>query len=143
MPDNRNEILGTSKWLKQVIEADLKTAQGMISGAYLDLIPADKALPAVRYSVFGSRDVRGNASVRILSNIDWLVVVVREGLDVAPLVPIADRLDTVLNEASGEVADVWVGACFRLEPFQITERSDSGVQYRHAGGIYRTMVQAK
>lgn len=142
MPDDRNEILGTSMWLKATIEADA-TLDAMISGAYLGIIPEEVSLPAVRYEVMGARDVRGIGVVRILSHIDWMVLVVREGLDVAPLIPIADRLDFVLNEASGQNSNVWVGACFRLDPFYTTERSESGVQYRHAGGIYRTMVQAK
>ena len=142
MPDGRNEILWTSVWLKSLMEGDA-TLDAMIGGAYLDLIPEEVNLPAVRYNVMGSHDVRGIGPLRVISMVDWLVLVVREGLDVAPLLPIADRLDFVLHEASGDVTGAWVGQCLRLNPFQTTERSESGVQYRHAGGIYRTMVQAK
>jgi hypothetical protein len=118
----------------------------MISGAFMDLIPEDIALPAVRYHVQAPKDVRGlgrGHATRIMSQIDWLIVVVREGHLVSPLVPIVQRLDTVLTGATGSTSLVTIDACERIEPFQMLEVDKSGVMIRHAGGIYRTVMWPK
>lgn len=123
------------KWL----DAKIADLGGLVSGAYLDLIPPDVGLPAVRYHMQNPADVSAVAGERIIVNINWLVVVVRKGLAVAPIVPIAAALDIALHRQNG-VADNYRIECVRLEPFSMIEPDDSGVQYRHAGGIYRTIV---
>jgi len=133
--DPGNEILIVSKWMS----ATIGTLSGAVSGAYLDLIPSGIAFPAVRYHAQYSTDTSVVEGVRVLARIDWLVVVVREGLEVAPLVPIAASLDTVLHLATG-TADALSITCVRQQPFGLVESAKSGVQYRHVGGIYRTIV---
>lgn len=150
MSDYGNEILQASEWIVEQLESPtdathLGDIQDHISGAYFEVIPLGAELPAVRFHMQSTSDVRGatNASARIMVNIDWLIVVVREGKGVAPLVPIAIALDQRLQKANGETGSCWVYTCVRREPFSQTEVADSGVMYRHAGGLYRTVVQAK
>ena len=128
----------TAEWMRSRIETDTSMQ------AYMDLIPSDVDLPAVLMSVQQREDVRGigDGRERIMTRLDWLVVVVREGHLISPIVPLAVALDNALQNKSGTTATILVLSCVRLEPFSILEPEESGVTYRHAGGIYRTMVQA-
>lgn len=132
----QNEELHTAKWLISTIEA------GTSMQAWLELIPAQEGLPAVRLTVRDRRDIRGvgDQRERLLTQIDWLVTVVHEGLLVTPLVVLADALDTALHNKTGTVDGMQVMSCLRLEPFSMLEPVDSGVYYRHAGGLYRTLT---
>lgn len=132
-----NEELKTAEWIVSRIEGDTSLE------AYFESIPENKSLPAVRFHVQGRTDQRGlgTPANRIMTTIDWLVVVVREGLGVAALVPLADALDGALHGKSGSVSGLQVIKCVRLEPFTLLEVLDTGVHYRHAGGLYRTIVQ--
>lgn len=130
-----NEQLVASKWLHTTIG----TLSGAISGAFLDLIPEGVSLPAVRYSAVSSQDTMPIDGTRVLVQIDWMVLVVRQGLEVAPIVPIANALDGALHGAQG-IADNLRIDCTRRNPFEMIEPDDDGIQYRHAGGVYRTIV---
>lgn len=145
-----NEDLHAGAWIVATLEGD--TGPGglfdparseKLSGVFRDAIPSDKDLPAIRFHLQNSADVAEVGQDRIMARLEWLVVVVREGLGIAPIVPFADRVDTLLHKASGETTAVRVLECTRMHPFHLLEPEDSGVQYRHAGGMYRTMVQAK
>lgn len=149
-----DESLHTAEWIRARLEDD--TGLGglfdptwpdaqKLAGAYLDLIPKDKKLPAIRFHVQNPHDVRQamGGPHRIMVRIDWLVCIVYEGLSVAKLIPLADRLDDLLHEANGETTAVRVMQSVRLHPFTMSESENSGVNYRHVGGIYRTLVQAK
>lgn len=131
-----NEELHTAKWIISRVETDMSVE------AFLELVPAAAGLPAVRLTVRDRRDVRGvgDQRERILTEIDWLVTVINEGLTVTPLVALADQLDAALHNKSGSVDGVEVMSCLRLEPFSMLEPEDSGVYYRHAGGLYRTIT---
>lgn len=130
----------TGEWLRQKIEG-ISTPPMQF---YMDLIPADKPLPAVRASVQSREDVRGvgDARERIMTRLDWLIVVVREGHLISPLIPYVVALDNALQNMNGTTPTIVVYSCVRLEPFSILEPEESGVVYRHAGGVYRTMVQS-
>jgi hypothetical protein len=131
-----NEILESGQWIRQQIEANT-TLQ-----AYADKVPDDVPLPAVRFSPQMPRDTRtiGN-NPRILTKIDWLVAVVKSGLGLVDLVPLANAVDAALENQSGSTAAVLILACQRLEPFSLLETDRTGADFRHAGGIYRTTVQ--
>jgi hypothetical protein len=150
-----NEDLHAGEWIVSRLEGDSGSG-GLFdparlyngipfvpSGVYRDLIPPGKKLPAIRFHLQKPYDIRTVGQTRIMARLEWLIVLVTEGLRITPLLPLCDRMDTLLHEASGETSTVRVLECTRLEPFHLVEPDDSGVQYRHAGGIYRTMVQAK
>lgn len=149
MADYAFEIFEGAKWLNSVIEGD--TGVGglmypgalMVNGAYMDLIPEDVDLPAIRYHVQTSQHVRGvgpGHNARIMTNILWLIVVVRQGNEIAPLVPIVSRLDTVLDGKNGSTNLALIQSCVMEQPFNLLETDKSGVQVRHAGGLYRTIL---
>lgn len=145
MPDNPFEVYEVAEWLQSVITGDA-TLDGLITGAWMDQVPEDEGLPAIRYHVQGTVDQRGigqGHNARIMTTIDWLIVVMREGHLISPLVPIVMRLDTVLDGATGSTSLVNVDSCVRREPFQMLETDKSGVDIRHAGGIYRTIAIPK
>jgi hypothetical protein len=131
----------TAEWLREQVEA---IASPNALQFYLELIPEDVALPAVRASVQDRQDIRGigDERERILTRLDWLVVVVKEGHLVAPLIPYVVALDNALHNKTGSTSTIEVLSCVRIESFSLLEPEESGVQYRHAGGLYRTMVQA-
>jgi len=128
----------TGEWLRGKIEAVVTPSMQF----YMDQIPSDKDLPAVRASVQSRNDVRGigDARERIMTQLDWLIVVVNEGHLISPLIPYVVALDNALQNTNGTTAKIIVYSCVRLEPFSILEPEESGVVYRHAGGVYRTMV---
>ena len=128
----------TGEWLLKRIEDDTTLE------AYMDLIPPKITLPAVRMSVQDRQDVRGigDPRERIITRLDWLIVVVHEGHLISPIIPHVVALDNALQNKDGATAKIIVLSCVRLEPFSILEPEESGVTYRHAGGIYRTLVQA-
>jgi len=145
-----NEEVHTAEWIVSRLESDTG-AGGLFdpaaalkpTGVYYQLIQEGRELPAIRFHIQDSRDIRIIGSERILVRLDWYVLLVNEGLEVAPLLPLVDRLDTRLHKASGETSTLRVEACLRINPFSIIEPDDSGVQYRHVGGVYRTMVSSK
>lgn len=130
-------------WIKEVLEDDATLMAG-ISGVFADEIPHEIALPAVRYHVQAPHDVKGVSSNRIMCRVDYLIVVVKEGHGIASAIPLADRIDALLDEATGENDKIRVMSCTRQEPFTMLEpQTESGVRYRHLGGIYRTLLQSK
>ena len=152
MADNPYEVYEAAKWIQTLLEGDtgsgglFETGDPMINGAFMDLVPEDVDLPAIRYHAQAPIYIRGlgpSHIARIMTQIDWLIVVMREGHGIAPLVPITMRLDTLLDGATGSTTLVNISSCVGLEPFQILETDKSGVQVRHAGGIYRTIVIPK
>jgi hypothetical protein len=130
-----NDELHVAEWMQKRIEDDTALS------AYADLIPSSISLPAVRFQVQARHDIRGVGTHRIITQIDWLVVVTRKGHEVAPLVPLADGLDQALHGNSGSTSSILVLSCVRVEPFTLLEVEDTGVYYRHAGGLYRTQSQ--
>ena len=132
-----NESLETAPWIKSQIESASTLT------AWYDLIPATVKLPAVRFHQQAASDINGVASMqdRIITNIQWLVVIVKEGLSIASLVPLANQVDNALHGQEGSTTTVHI-ECARLEPFTLLETDDAGVSYRHVGGIYRTLVYA-
>jgi hypothetical protein len=149
-----NEALHCAEWIVSHLESDTGPgglfdptlpADETLSGAYFEVIPGNRPLPAIRFHTQDMHDVRQamGGPHRIMVSIDWLICVVNEGLRLSQLVLLADRLDDRLHESNGETSTVRVMQCVRIEPFSQTEPEDSGVTYRHVGGIYRTIVQAK
>lgn len=130
-----NDELHVAEWLKTKIEA------GTGLDAFFGAIPEEETLPAVRFQVMARNDVRGVGTVRIITQLDWLVAVVNSGLGLVPLVTPADQIDSALHDQSGATATISVLSCVRIEPFTLLEQEDSGVYYRHAGGLYRTQSQ--
>lgn len=137
-----NEEIHTGEWIKAQLDAIPNFGVIAPGGAWLDLIPKEEQLPAVRFQVQLRHDVSGatRSSQRIMVELDWLVAGVVEGPGLVPLVPIADAIDVALQGANGSTSTIQVFSCLRQDTYLMTEEGRSGVMFRHAGGIYRTLV---
>jgi hypothetical protein len=136
-----NEKYHTDEWIRSYLEAD-EDLMELISGVHDSLIPEGRALPAIRFHVQGpDSDVRGVSRGRIMVHLNYLIVGVNAQRK-TPLVAVADRLDTLLQDASGETSKLWVLSVERTAPFSLMERAD-GVNYWHIGGMYHFVVKAK
>lgn len=143
-----DELSRVETWLFGVLAADAPLT-ALIGGAgnqriYGEVAPQDSTWPCVVYQFQGGHDVGGGtgASHRIMVDGLWLVKAIMPSKSFAGLVPIVDRVDTVLRASSGGAAgaDGVVFASVREQPFRLVEL-DEGVTYRHLGGLYRIWTQ--
>jgi len=135
------EVLLVDRWLYELLTSD-STLVGLVGGrVYGYLGEQDGALPYVLYSYQGGHDVRGNGPTRFMVSLLYQVKVVGVGASFQPLREIADRLDRILQGASGTVSGGRVLVCVREQPINFPE-VDNGVVYRHVGGLWRIHAQA-
>jgi hypothetical protein len=145
-----NEKLLVDEWLHTYLGGDA-TISAAVSGVYSEVIPANKALPAIRFHAQAQTDVNGSAGGRILVDFLYLVVVTVQGPSVAPAVPIAAQIDVLLHKdankngrlTSGQstlVAGINVQSSLREGTWDQLERLSEG-QFRSVGGFYRLIVQ--
>lgn len=134
------ETLRVDQWLYERLSGDT-TLSNLVGGRiYAYLAPQDATLPFVLYSHQAGHDVRGVGPARIMTSLVYQVKAVGQGGSFGPLKAIADRLDTLLQGASGSVVDGTVLMCVREQPIEYVEIED-GVQYRHLGGLWRIIAQ--
>lgn len=138
-----NDELHIAEWLKSTLGAIPNLGNIAPGGVWLDLIPEQKSLPGIRFHKQAGHDVGGATaqSRRIVSQYDWVVAGVVEGPDLLSLVAIADAIDNALDGSVGTTSTITIYQCWRMETFSLTESGRSGVQFRHAGGIYRTIAR--
>lgn len=146
-----NESPRIDAWLVARLKADTGvgglfhagTAVGTaarVSGIWSERIPAGEQLPGIRFSDLAPRDVGGVSGVRILVTGLYVVAAVRAGASYGPLVPVADRIDELLQRASGAAPDGFtVLSCIRESAFRLPE-DDGDIHYRHLGGVYRIQL---
>lgn len=134
------EIFTAETWLYTKLHGD-STLLGLCPGGiHTWPVPTTFAGRYVLYQNQSAVDVRGMGPARIGVNGLWLVRVVDEALSFGgSLQTAADRLDVLLQAASGAVTGGNIWACVREEPFQLVELAD-GRQYRHLGGIFRIFL---
>lgn len=130
------EVLEIAKWMKGRIETDTTLS------AYMDSVPDDVALPAVRMLVQSPKDINSLSTgmARIMVDIQWVVAVVNAGLGIAALVPLVNAVDAALHGKEESNATLWV-ACVRVQPFNLMDVDQTGARYRHTGGVYRTQAR--
>ena len=130
------ETLVAEQWLYTVLAADTALAAVVGTRIYAYIAPEGAAFPYVVYQNQAGRDIRGVGPLRIMANLLYVVKVVGQTNSFGALETAANRIDTVLQAASGTPTRGTVIACVREQPFALVESLDTG-QYRHLGGIYR------
>lgn len=137
-----NEEVHTAEWLRTTLDGIPSRATIAPAGVWQDIIPEEKTLPGIRFQCQRRRDVSGGtrSSQRIMVELDWLVVGTVKGTDYISLVQVVDAIDSAIQGKNGTTAAVEVMSCLRQETFSMSEVGRSGVTFRHAGGIYRTLV---
>lgn len=135
------EIVTAETWLYSKLHGDSTLLALCTGGVFTWPVPATYTQPYVLYQMQSGMDIRGNGPGRIGVNGLWLVRAVFEAMSYAGnLQSAANRIDTLLQAASGTATGGTVWACVREQPFQLVEVAD-GRQFRHLGGLYRIWVQ--
>lgn len=130
------EALTVDRWLYAKLTADA-TLMSKVTAVHSYPIPDNATLPYVLMQEQSVSDIRGVGPYRIGVSGLWLVRVVARAVGWGGnLEAAADRIDAVLQAASGSVTGGVVWACVRERPFRLVETTQSG-QFRHCGGVYR------
>ena len=130
------ETLVAEQCLYSVLAADSQLAAIVGTRIYAYVAPQGAAFPFVVYQNQAGRDVRGVGPLRLMANLLYVVKVVAQTNSFTTLETAANRIDAVLQAASGTPTRGTVIACVREQPFALVESLETG-QYRHLGGIYR------
>jgi hypothetical protein len=108
---------------------------------YQDLVPQTAALPAITITLVSEVDTLTQAAVRVFGTALVDVRVVGDGASYSPLDPIAERVDTVLQNASGSNGGVAVVELRRTDLRAYVE-NDTGKPYTHLIQTYRSEAYA-
>jgi hypothetical protein len=131
------------QWLYATLSGDGAITAAIGNRIYADVAPLDAAYPFIVYNMKSASDVAGVGALRILTQADYTVKVITQGSSYAPIKDLALRIDTLLHRQSGTTTDGAVISATRQEPVRYTETDNqSGVQYKHLGGIYRLQAQS-
>lgn len=138
------ETFRAEQWLYQLLTGDSGPGgvNTLVDGRiYAYVAPSAATFPFVVYSHQGSHDVRGVGPTRIMASMVYQVKVVGKASTTAmgAIKPIADRLDSLLQGASGQVVDGRIVSCVREQAVSYAEPSGSDI-YTHLGGLYRIQV---
>lgn len=138
-----DETTIVDQWLQATLAGDSALIAFLPDGT--DGVHADEAPPAAKFPLVihqfqAGTDVRGSGPYRIMTNGLWIVKAVGETRDRLTIKPIADRIDVLLQAASGAAADGLVFSSVREFPFRLNE-NENGHDYRHLGGGYRCLAQ--
>jgi len=137
-----NEIPRVDQWLYATLNGDT-ALMALVSGVHNAEAPQGAALPYAIFSFQGGGDVRGVGPTRIMVSALYQVKSVGGGASYGPLKAPVDRIDELLQGASGSVSDGWIYSCVREQPIAYKETSPGGAQFRHLGGLYRIIAQEK
>lgn len=130
------ESVVVDRWIYGKLFNDA-TLMTLVTGVYSSPVPPGKLLPYVVLQEQTTRDIRGVGPSRIGIGGTWLVRAVMETPSWGgSLETIANRIDVLLQAASGSATGGVVWACVRERPFRLVESTQNG-QYRHLGGIYQ------
>lgn len=122
-------------WIKATLDA---AETGMET--FLDVIPTEAAMPAVRMTCQSRNDVRTNAQHIALSTFRFLVVVAAFAHELETTVVLSKRIDAALHRASGAATGITVLACTRIQTYSNTSPEQGGL-YRLGGAIYEIVAQ--
>lgn len=134
-----NEIVRVDEWLYSILHGDQALA-GVPVAAYV--AKQGTAFPRIQFNFQGGSDVVAVGAIRIMLTGLWQVKAIVQAESYAPAKPLADRLDALLHGKKGQVSDGVILGCKREQPIAYVE-VDSGLQYRHLGGLYRIEVQGQ
>lgn len=115
-----------------------------VARVYADIAPQGTPFPYIlATNTDPGQDVMATGAIRVMTNAIWVVRGVAQGQQYsATLKAIADRIDALLHRKTGAISGGGtLIASYREQPFRMPEMTN-GINYRHLGGQYRTLVQA-
>ena len=119
-------------------------AISQVTRVYADIAPQGTPFPYILMTnTDPGQDVMVTGAIRVMTNAIWVVRGVAQGSQYsATLKQIADRIDALLHRKEGAISGGgMIVASYREQPFRLPETTN-GINYRHLGGQYRTLVQA-
>lgn len=134
------ELTRVDAWLYAVLSADAVLTAAVGGRIYSDVAPQDVAFPYALFSYQGGHDVRAVGPHRIMAHATYQVKAIDRNESYGGIDGIADRIDALLQGASGSILDGHVLSCVRDQVVRYSE-VDGGVQYRHLGGLFSIIAQ--
>lgn len=140
MSGTGDETSRIAQWLFEVLSSDQDILDGT-SGVYELPLRPDVELPAVGFSLLSTLDTTtADTKDRIFSRQVWTVRVIVQDWSFATAVPLADRIDALLQGSSGSAGGAVIYGARRESSLRMVEDSD-GKPYRHLGGVYEVTAQ--
>jgi hypothetical protein len=128
-------------WLFSLLSLDA-TLEGMVGDRIVGTVADDELNdPYVVFSLNSTRDVNGIGSLRVMTDNLYVAKVVGRVQAWEPLLPIARRVTTLLEGATGSTVAGHVLGVRREQVVQYVE-VDAGQQWRHVGGLFRVWASA-
>lgn len=134
------ESVRVEQWLYTTLTGDATLAAAVSTRCYGYIAPQNAIYPLLLFSMQAGTDVMGVGTARVMLTCLYQVKVIGATNSFAALKPLADRIDAVLQGATGSVVDGAILACTREEPLSYVDVSGE-TQYRHLGGLYRIIAQ--
>lgn len=135
-----SESQRVARWITQTLNADV-VLMALITGVYEQPAKQGSLHPMVVFNQMSEVDIAtGDSLKRIMTNSLWLVRGVVDDTSFETATSIADRLDTLLQNASGTADGADIFHCSREQGYRMVDDT-SGKQFRHLGGIYRIFAQ--
>lgn len=135
------ETIAAARWLYNLLSADLTLQAFVASRIYAYRAPEGSAFPCVVFQLQSAQaDTRVIGDQRLASRFTMAIKAIGQGADFVAIQPIADRVDRLLEAASGSNVDGVIVACIRDRPLEMLEASDPGIDYVHLGGLYNLTV---
>jgi hypothetical protein len=121
--------------------ADAQIASMLGGRVYRDLVPSAATLPAATITLVSATDTNTIGADRVLETVLLDVRVIGEGSSYAPVNPIADRIDAVLQNAGGARGAVHVVE-LRRDQVQAYLEVDAGKVFAHLIQTFRSEAYA-
>lgn len=134
-----SETYSVDQWLYQNLASDATLTA--VVGTRFHADEAASVFPYIQWTYISGTEVQGHSANTIFVNCLYLVKAVGKTRAYGDLIPLANRIHTLLHrKASDTLAGDHILSCVREETYRLAEL-ESGVSYRHLGGIYRILVQ--
>lgn len=127
-------------WIYEKLANDATLADLVDDRIYDGIAPEGAAFPYVVYSFQAGADTVVVGAARVLNSGLYLVKAVAETQSYSGPAEIADRIDDLLQAASGAADDGLILGANREQPIMYVEVVDT-IQFRHVGGLYRIFTQ--
>ena len=135
------ETIAAARWIYSLLAADSTLQSLVVNRIYAYRAPQGGAFPAIVFQVQSAQaDTRVVGDQRLASRFTMVVKAIGQGADFIAVQPIAERVDQLLEAASGSNVDGVIVACVRDRPLEMLETSDPGIDYVHLGGLYNLTV---
>ncbi len=135
------ETIAAARWIYALLSADPGLIALIAGRVHAYRVPEGGAMPCVVFQLQSAQaDTRVIGNVRLVSRFTLIVKAIGQGADFVTIQPIADRIDELLEAASGSNVDGVIVSCVRDRPLEMLESSDPGIDYAHLGGLYRLTV---